>query len=152
MKTPSHPHQIPTLNKVFGFRLQNRTAYLTFLLAARTAIIAALIFVFLTASSRAQFAYVANADSGDISAYSIDSNGNLRPVPGSPFTAGIELFSVSVDSMARFAYATDFNGNNIAAYRIGSDGALTPISGSPFETGMAPISIALDPMAKFAYV
>jgi len=44
---------------------------------------------------RAQVAYVANADSGDISAYSIDSNRNLI-VQGSPFPAGIEPFSVSL--------------------------------------------------------
>ena len=100
---------------------------------------------------RAQVAYVANADSGDISAYSIDSNRNLI-VQGSPFPAGIEPFSVSVDLMARFAYAANFSGNNMSAYRIGSNGALTPVLGSPFEPGVAPISIAVDPVARFVYV
>src|SRR4029077_20610378 len=152
MKTPSHPQQISTFIKVFGFRFRNQTAYSTFSVAVRAATIAASFFLFLTAPSRAQFAYVANADSGNISAYSIDSNGSMTPVPGSPFTAGVEPFSVSVDCMAKFAYATNFSGNNVSAYRIGSDGALRALPGSPFETGVAPISIAVDPMARFIYV
>src|SRR5215471_14140061 len=151
MKTPSHPQQISTSTKVFGFRFRNRTAYSTFSVTVRSATTAALFFL-LTAASRAQFAYVANADSGDISAYSIDSNGSLTPVPGSPFAAGIEPFSVSVDLMARFAYATNFSGNNVSAYRIGSNGALTPVSGSPFETGAGPISVTVDRMGRFVYV
>src|SRR4029077_16384451 len=152
MKTPSHPQQISTFIKVFGFRFRNQTAYSTFSVAVRAATIAASFFLFLTAPSRAQFAYVANADSGDISAYSIDSNGSLTPVPGSPFAAGIEPFSVSVDFMARFAYATNFSGNNVSAYHIDANGALTPVSGSPFETGAGPISVAVDPMGRFVYV
>src|SRR6516225_5280075 len=151
MKTASHPQQISSSVKAFGFRFRNRTAYSTFSVAVPTATIAALFFL-LTAPSRAQFAYVANADSGDISAYSIDSNGSLTPVPGSPFAAGIEPFSVSVDFIARFAYATNFSGSNVSAYRISSNGALTPVSGSPFETGAGPISVAADPMGRFVYV
>jgi hypothetical protein len=64
--------------------------------ALRAATIAVLFLVFLKAPSRAQFAYLANADSGNISAYSINSNVSLTPVPGSPFAAGIEPISVAV--------------------------------------------------------
>src|SRR5437660_559511 len=131
MKTPWHPQQISTSIRFLGFRFRGRTAYSTFSVATRAATIAALFFLFLTPPSSAQFAYVANADSGNISAYSIDSNGSLTPVPGSPFIAGVEPFCVSVDSMAKFAYATNFSGNNVSAYRIGSNGALTLVSGSP---------------------
>src|SRR5438132_9262948 len=151
MKTPWCPQQISVLIRFPGFRFPSRIAYSTFSMAMRAATVAALFFLVLTAPAPAQFAYVANADSGNISAYSIDSNGSLTPVPGSPFTAGVEPFSVSVDFMAKFAYATNFSGNNVSAYRIGSDGALTALPGSPFETGVAPISIAVDPMARFIY-
>ena len=97
MKTLSYLQQISTSIEVFGFRFQNRTAYSKFSVAWLAAAIATSFFL-MTATSRAQFAYVANADSGDISAYGIDSSGSLTPVPGSPFAAGIEPFSVSVDS------------------------------------------------------
>src|SRR5258708_12407532 len=42
-------------------------------------------FVWLAAPLRAQFVYVANGDSHNVSAYSIGANGALTPVPGSPF-------------------------------------------------------------------
>ena len=45
-------------------------------------------FVWLAAPLRAQFAYVANGTSNNVSAYSIGANGALTPVPGSPFAAG----------------------------------------------------------------
>ena len=51
-----------------------------------------------------RFAYVANEGSGNnVSAYSIGFNGALTPIPGSPFVAGIEPFSVAVTPLVRFA-------------------------------------------------
>jgi Asp-tRNA(Asn)/Glu-tRNA(Gln) amidotransferase A subunit family amidase len=44
----------------------------------------------------AKFAYVANIDSNDISAYSIGSNGALRPLPGSPFAARVKPAAVAI--------------------------------------------------------
>jgi hypothetical protein len=42
-------------------------------------------FVLLAGSLRAEFLYVANAFSDDVSAYRISPNGALTPVAGSPF-------------------------------------------------------------------
>ncbi len=47
----------------------------------------------------AKFAYVANIDSNDISAYSIASNGALTPVPGSPFAARVKPASVAITGL-----------------------------------------------------
>jgi hypothetical protein len=47
-------------------------------------------FLWLAAPLHAQFAYVANEGSNNVSAYSIASNGALTPVPRSPFAAGSE--------------------------------------------------------------
>jgi DNA-binding beta-propeller fold protein YncE len=106
---------------------------------------------------RAQFAYVVNALSNNVSAYSIGSNGALTPVPGSPFaTIGEDPVSVAVDPTGQFAYVADFGigsgTNGVSAYSIGSNGALTPVPGSPFATGGGPTSVAVDPTGKFAYV
>ena len=49
-----------------------------------------------------KFVYVANIDSNDISAYSIDSNGALKPVPGSPFAAGTKPTSVVITRLLAF--------------------------------------------------
>jgi putative transposase len=48
------------------------------------------LFVLLPLALRAQFAYVANENNGNISAYNIGPNGALTPVPGSPFAAWIK--------------------------------------------------------------
>jgi hypothetical protein len=57
----------------------------------------------LTSPLRAQFAYVANRHSNNVSAYSIGANGALTPVPGSPFAAGILPRSVAITPLVPFA-------------------------------------------------
>src|ERR1700733_3725837 len=109
-------------------------------------------FLCLAAPLRAQFAYVANDSSNNVSAYSIGSNGALTPVPGSPFAAGPGANSVVVDPTGKFAYVANANTNNVSAYSIGSNGALTPIPGSPFAAGPGANSVAVDRTGKFAYV
>ncbi len=103
-----------------------------------------------------KFAYVENTFSsnsgGNVSAYSIGVNGALTPVPGSPFAAGFEPFSVAVDPMGKFAYVANGGDNTVSAYSIGANGALTPVPGSPFAAGSSPGSVAVDPTGKFAYV
>jgi DNA-binding beta-propeller fold protein YncE len=105
----------------------------------------------LAAPLRAQFAYVAN-QTGNVSAYSISSNGALVPVPGSPFAARFGAISVAVDPTGKFAYVANGGDNTVSAYSIGSNGALTPVPGSPFAAGRIPNSVAVDPTGKFAYV
>ena len=99
-----------------------------------------------------KFAYVANANSNNVSAYSIGANGALTPVPGSPFAAGTCPISVAVDPTGKFAYVANADTNNVSAYSIGANGALTPVPGSPFAAGSFPSSVAVDPTGKFAYV
>jgi 6-phosphogluconolactonase len=84
----------------------------------------------LVPSLRAQFVYVANLGSSNVSAYRIGSTGALTPVAGSPFTSGDELWSIAVDPTGKFAYVTNEFDNNVSAYSIESNGALTPVSGS----------------------
>jgi 6-phosphogluconolactonase len=64
-------------------------------------------FVCLAAPLQAQFVYVANASSNNVSAYSIGASGALIPVPGSPFAAGTQPQSVAVDPTGRFAYVAN---------------------------------------------
>jgi hypothetical protein len=52
---------------------------------------------------RAQFVYVANQGSGNVSAYSIGPNGALTLVPGSPFAAGINPNSIAITPLVPFA-------------------------------------------------
>jgi hypothetical protein len=99
-----------------------------------------------------KFAYVANSFGNSVSAYSIDANGALTPVTGSPFAAGSESVRVTVNPTGKFAYVANLGDNTISAYRIGSNGALTPVKGSPFAAGGGTESVTVDPTGQFAYV
>ena len=112
----------------------------------------AISFGLLAGPLRAQFAYVANSSSSNVSGYSIASNGALTPVPGSPFAAGATPVSVAVDSTGKFAYVANASDNDVSAYSVGPTGALTPVPGSPFAAGFSSGSVAVDPAGKFAYV
>jgi DNA-binding beta-propeller fold protein YncE len=107
-----------------------------------------------TVDPRGQFAYVANASSNNVSAYTINgTTGALTPIPGSPFPTGLNPYSVTVDPTGQFAYVANANSNNVSAYTInGTTGALTPVAGSPFPAGSFPFSVTVDPMSQFAYV
>lgn len=61
----------------------------------------------------------------------------LTPIPGSPFAAGYEPYSVG--PTAKFFYVANFSSNNVSGYGIGSNGALTPVSGSSFAMGVGPV-------------
>jgi hypothetical protein len=95
------------------------------------------------------FAYVANL-CNNVSAYSIGANGALTEVPGSPFAAGFEPFSVAVDPTGKFAYVANGGSNNVSAYSIGANGALTEVRRSPFAAGAFPFSVVITPLVPVA--
>ncbi len=77
-----------------------------------------------------RFAYTANFDSNNVSAFAINSaTGALAPVAGSPFaTHGHGPLSVRVAPSGRFAYVTNFNADSVSIFAINSaTGALTQI-------------------------
>lgn len=93
------------------------------------------------------FAYVANQNSDNVSAYTIDAGtGVLTPVTGSPFPAGDAPRSVTVSPNGAFAYVANINSNTVSAYTIATGtGVLTEVASSPFATGAAPISVTVSP-------
>jgi 6-phosphogluconolactonase (cycloisomerase 2 family) len=100
-----------------------------------------------------KFAYVANEDAGNVSGYTIKSTGVLNSIFSSPYSAGSNPVSVTVEPTGRFAYVTNFVSNDISAYTVNaSTGKLTPMSGSPFAAGINPNSVSVDPSGRFAYV
>ena len=97
---------------------------------------------------------MANQNSNDVSAYTIDSTtGALTLVAGSNFPAGTNPRSLTVDRTNSFVYVANSGSNDVSAYSIdGTTGALTPL-GSPFPTGDGTaFSVTIDPTNQFAYV
>lgn len=100
------------------------------------------------------FVYVANGGSNSVSAYTINpASGALSAVAGSPFAAGSDPVSITVDEAGQFAYVANLGSYNVSAYTINpATGALTAVSGSPFPAGTYPISVTVDPTGQFVYV
>lgn len=118
--------------------------------------------------------YVANRDSGDISAFLIDpTNGNLGLVKGSPFKVlpppplptpaptPHNPESLTITPKGDFLYTANPTQGTIAGFAVGSDGGLTPVPGSPFAVGTAgatpclsgasPCFIVVHPNGNFLY-
>src|SRR5260370_42479999 len=95
-----------------------------------TALVCCIVLIVLAAAGTtlrgqsAGFAYVANCGSacggvgsGNVSAYTIDgTTGVLTPMPGSPFPAGANPFSVTVGPPGQSAYLANSHSNNVSAY------------------------------------
>jgi 6-phosphogluconolactonase (cycloisomerase 2 family) len=103
------------------------------------------------------FVYVAdfngNGTTGYVSAYSINaSTGALTAITDSPFTAGNQPESITVDPSGSYVYVANLFDNTISGYSINSSsGALTALSSSPYSTGSnsEPFSVAVDPTGQF---
>jgi len=97
-----------------------------------------------------KFAYVANSNSNDVSAYSINVVTGALLSLGVPVGAGTTPYSVTVDPLGRFAYVANFTSDNISAFTIDAGtGALGSVGG--VGAGTNPMSVAVDPSGRFAY-
>jgi 6-phosphogluconolactonase (cycloisomerase 2 family) len=112
-----------------------------------------------TVSSTKQFVYLANAQSGNVSGFSLNTNsGFLTQVPGSPFTVGSTLqstpLSVVADSAGNFVYVSNTGEGTVSAFRVDqTNGALIAnVPNAPFAAGGGPQPVTLHPSKLFAYV
>jgi|GEM_PF-917153 len=81
--------------------------------------------------------YVTNNGSFDVSAFTINLDGSLTLVPGSPYPVGNFPGLALVDLMHRFLYVPALSGGGSTAiwgFHIDTDGSLTAVPGSPFPT------------------
>jgi 6-phosphogluconolactonase (cycloisomerase 2 family) len=123
--------------------------------------------VFFPASLAAQNFVYANNDqavANSISAFSVDANGVLSEISGSPFATGgvgrgSGLYSPNrIIVVNNFLYASNAVSNSVSAFTIDTGtGVLTAVAGSPFPTnaiddaGHSGISLGATPDGKFLY-
>ncbi|HEY2677074.1 MAG TPA: beta-propeller fold lactonase family protein [Steroidobacteraceae bacterium] len=110
--------------------------------------------VLVSCTQTGRFAYVANRQSNNLSAYAIDSaNGGLLPIAGSPFAStGTTPTAVAVDPNGDFLYVANDASNNVSVYSVDtSSGALTAV-GFPANAGTSPGALAVDPRDQYLYV
>jgi 6-phosphogluconolactonase (cycloisomerase 2 family) len=100
--------------------------------------------------------YVTNANSRDISALTINADGTLTPVSGSPYATGSvagELDGVAVTPNAGHVYAAMAFDNTVYGWNIGADGGLTSAPSSPYATGAPnPLDVSPRPDGSRLYV
>lgn len=98
-----------------------------------------------------KFAFVANNGSGNVSAYTVGSNGALANAPGSPFGAATNPNAVDADAAGRLVYVAN-NAGGISGYSVKrNDGSLGAISGSPFSPATGYRAIAADPAGRYVF-
>ncbi len=87
--------------------------------------------------------YVANVNSSNVSAYTINTDGTLTGVAGSPFSVGTSPSSLAVDPSGKFLYVADFGDSALSVLSISSSGALS--QSSTVATGVGPSGIVVTP-------
>ena len=126
------------LNLVGGFRTRS----------GPTAI--ALMFGPAPIEERVRFAYVVNAESGDLNAFAFDtSNGELTEV-GPTTSAGTTPCDAISERKGRFLWVADSAEANIRTFEIASDGSLTQL-GSAVGVSGTPCGLALEPEGRFLF-
>jgi 6-phosphogluconolactonase (cycloisomerase 2 family) len=103
--------------------------------------------VALAATPNGDFLYVANFGSnvvpGNVSGFRIGADGRLTAVTGSPFAAGTNPTSLSVDPSGRFLYVAN-RGGGISIFTIAATtGVLS--SGGTATAGTMPVSVVATP-------
>lgn len=104
----------------------------------------------LTVDPGGRFLFTANMNSNNVSAFTINANGSLSPVPGSPFAAGHSPQYLVTDRTGSFLYVVNVNDNAVTLYSIAGSGALNPLAN--LLTGFDPEGLAVDASNKFLYV
>ena len=98
-----------------------------------------------------KFAYVANSGANSISEYSINPDGTLFELPGSPLGDSNGPISVAATPAGTFVYALDAN-HKVSGYSVGGSGTLTAVTGSPFSGFTAPATVVTDPSNTYVFV
>jgi 6-phosphogluconolactonase (cycloisomerase 2 family) len=104
----------------------------------------------LTMDPAGKFLFVANMNSDNISAFTVNADGSLTPVAGSPFAAGHSPQYLVTDRTGSFLYVVNVNDNAVTTYTIGAAGALSPTAN--VLTGLGPEGLTVDASNKFLYV
>jgi 6-phosphogluconolactonase len=97
-----------------------------------------------------KFLFTANMNSNNVSAFTVNADGSLTAVPGSPFPAGDSPQYLVTNRNGSFLYVVNVNDNTVTAYSIGSNGALSALATS--LTGFGPEGLTVDSANNFVLV
>lgn len=98
-----------------------------------------------------KYLYASNSGEGDVSLFTISSDGALNEVlPRTP--VGVGPTAMVMDSGGSYLYVANSGGNSVSVFSIASgSGALTPV-GTQVPVGLSPLDIAIDPTGSVLYI
>jgi hypothetical protein len=106
-----------------------------------------------------KFMYSAYTATGEIWGWSLNGNGTLTTLAGSPLTADFLLNDLSAGTQAMVAnpagtllFALDQVGEAVEVYQIDAAGTLTGPSTTALPSGFKPFNVAVDGQGKYVYV
>jgi len=88
--------------------------------------------------------FCGNNVSGNVSVYTVNPDGTLTQIPGSPFSAGTNPQAVSLTADGRLlavVNATASTVEELRVFSVGPTGALTEAPGSPYLVGDGPLGM-----------
>lgn len=100
---------------------------------------------------RRTFAYVANDDSGDVSIFRVDDEGEGALHPVGRVAAAPGTLTVTVHPQGRFAYAVNTASDSITTFRVDPATGMLAASGSA-ATGRAPFLLQFHPSGRYAFL
>ncbi|HEY0162438.1 MAG TPA: beta-propeller fold lactonase family protein, partial [Edaphobacter sp.] len=96
--------------------------------------------------------YIARSgNNGGIAVYTVGANGVLNSISGSPFAAGGQPYSLTMDTSGKYLYAANRTDGTISGYTIGTDAGLTALANSPFSSGSLVGSLAVDSSGLYLF-
>ena len=82
----------------------------------------------LAVDPKSHLAYVANAGSGDVYTFSIDSLSGALTQIGTPVAAGTRPISVAISPNGQFVYTANTGSSDVSVFSINPDGSLSSIA------------------------
>jgi len=111
----------------------------------------------ITTADAGAYVYVAAYDTtatpnaGYIFGFSVNGDGTLSALAGSPLRVGTHLSGIASAPGGANIYATDYVNGTVHAYTATS-GVLTEVNGSPFATGNQPAAVIVDATGNYVFV
>lgn len=91
-----------------------------------------------------KYLFVTETGINSVRVLTINSNGSLTELAGSPVKTGLGPTQVLVTLDGSYVYVANRTDGTISGFTLAANGSLTAISGSPFTTGRAPVGLAED--------
>jgi 6-phosphogluconolactonase (cycloisomerase 2 family) len=110
-----------------------------------------------TVDPAGKFLYVPNPGAETISAFSIQANGSLTAVPGSPFaptasTAPVGPVAAAADATSTHLYVANFGSSSVSQFSIGTNGSLASLIPATASVSTNPAFVVFDPVGKYLFV